>query len=327
MRYFPIYIIATVFFYTSCSDDAAPTDPGPSPGQSNGEWVSKAPLASPRQEMPIAVLDGKIYVPGGIRGSQTVAFEVEVYDPASNTWSTTNSLPQPRHHFAMAAATNGKLYVIGGYPNSCTGVNSVFEYDPATDAWATRTSMPTARGAHVAVTYQDKIYAIGGRFNGPALGTLEIYDPATDSWAADLPGMPTPREHLAAAAIDSLIYVIGGRFVGDGGFQNVATLEALNPRTLIWTQLPNMPTARGGLAAAGMNGRLYVFGGEIPGVFAENEEFNPATNSWRTVEPLPTARHGMGAVTFDNMIYVIGGATIAGFGVTGVNEVFSISLE
>jgi hypothetical protein len=86
-----------------------------------------------------------------------------------------------------------------------------------------------------------------------------------------------------------------------------------------------MPTARGGLAAAALNGRMYVFGGEIPGVYAQNEEYNPATNTWRTMAPMPTPRHGIGAASVGDSIFIIGGAPVQGFGVTDVNEVFTLA--
>jgi len=84
-----------------------------------------------------------------------------------------------------------------------------------------------------------------------------------------------------------------------------------------------MPTARGGLAAAAVGGRLYAFGGENPGVFATTEAFDPATNEWRRLADMPTPRHGAGAVAVGGTIYVIGGGVRAGFGASGANEAFT----
>ena len=84
-----------------------------------------------------------------------------------------------------------------------------------------------------------------------------------------------------------------------------------------------MPTARGGLAAAASGGKLYVFGGENPGVFPHTEEYDPASNTWRRVADMPTPRHGMGAVTVGADIYVIGGGIRAGFGASTSNERFT----
>ncbi len=42
---------------------------------------------------------------------------------------------------------------------------------------------------------------------------------------------------------------------------------------------------------------------------------------------MPTPRHGIGAATVDGFIYIIGGAKVAGFGVTSVNEGFTLTME
>lgn len=148
----------------------------------------------------------------------------------------------------------------------------------------------------------------------------EEYDPVSNTWRSRA-DMPTAREHLAGAVIDSLLYIVGGR---EGG-NNKNNLEAYSPASNTWYSKSNMPTARGGLAAAALHGRLYAFGGENPGVFEENEEYNPASNTWRTMAPMLTPRHGIGAAVIGDSIYVIGGGSVAGYGVTAVNEVFTLS--
>ena len=286
-----------------------------------GRWITRAPLPSARQEMPHAVIDGRIYVVGGIDGDRAATNVMEVYDPALDLWSPAKALPVAMHHLGVAAA-QGKLYVLGGYlGNSFNPNNRVFEYDPATDGWTEKTPMPTARGAHVAVTVDDKIYAIGGAAFGTALGTNQTYDPATDTWATRR-AMPSPREHLAATAWDGRIYVIGGRVPSNFGLVNVRTLEVYDPATDAWEELQGMPTARGGLAAAALHDKIYVFGGEFPDVFSQNEEYDPATDSWRPMEPMPVPRHGIGAVAVADTIFIIGGGPVAGFGVTSTNAGF-----
>ncbi len=75
-----------------------------------------------------------------------------------------------------------------------------------------------------------------------------------------------------------------------------------------WSRGPGLPTARSGIAAASLGGRIYVFGGEgNEGTFDENEAYAPQTNTWETLDPMPTARHGLGAAVVGDTIYVIGG--------------------
>ena len=295
-------------------------------GEQKGSWFTRAPLPTARQEMPLTLFNGKIYVPGGFNEEASGSSLVEVFDPSSNKWSSIPNLPTPLNHLTMVGL-NDKLYVIGGYlGSSFIAHNKVYEYNFQTEDWNLKSPMFTSRGAHVSVEYDGKIYAIGGANSSGVLSVNEVYDPTSDSWTI-LEPMPTKQDHLAAAVLDSLIYVVGGR---NSQFVNQRSLHAYSPASDSWHTLADMPTARGGLAAAAMNGKLYVFGGEFfspgsSGVFKENEEYDPVTNTWRSVTSLRTPRHGMSAVTVADTIFVIGGGPVAGFGVTDVNQGFTFA--
>lgn len=288
---------------------------------SSGRWFSRAPLPTPRQEIAHTVLDGKVYVCGGLAFGGVGTALVEVFDPSFNTWSTVAPLPEPLHHLGLAVA-NGNIYVLGGYRgNSFVPNHKVYSLNPDSNIWREKTSMPIARGAHIAVTFQERIFLIGGVITGfTVTNRTDVYNSINDSWLT-VANMPTAREHLSGSAIDSLIFVAGGRV----GNTNTNKLEAYSPLTNFWYAKPNMPTARGGLAAATLNGMLYVFGGEIPGVFPQNEQYNPSTNSWKALTPMKTPRHGIGAATVGDSVYIIGGGIVQGLSVTNANDVFTLA--
>jgi len=84
-----------------------------------------------------------------------------------------------------------------------------------------------------------------------------------------------------------------------------------------------MPSRRGGLASAVLDGQIHTFGGEQRnGVFANHEVYDPARDAWTIAPAMPTARHGLAAVAANGRIYVIGGGIVAGAGETGVVEVW-----
>jgi N-acetylneuraminic acid mutarotase len=87
-----------------------------------------------------------------------------------------------------------------------------------------------------------------------------------------------------------------------------------------------MPTARSGVAAAVLGGRLFVFGGEqAGGVFSENEAYDPETDRWVAMAPMRTPRHGTGAAAVGARIYIpAGGLTNGGSRPSSVNEAFAI---
>lgn len=76
-----------------------------------------------------------------------------------------------------------------------------------------------------------------------------------------------------------------------------------------WSSGAPMPTARGRLAAAEVDGIIYAIGGERDdgSVLAAVEAFNPVTDSWSTKASMPTARRNLAAAAVNGVIYAIGG--------------------
>ena len=222
-----------------------------------GYWFDRADLPTARQEILPGELDGKIYVIGGWLDGYSITNIVEVYDPATNSWSTAAPLPTNRHHCA-AVSVDGILYVIGGYTNttwkSWMPTNITLAYDPISNEWTQRAPMIVGRGEHSAVAYDGKIYVTGGNKQlGAVTPVVEVYDPSADSWT-QLASMITPRHHHASAVVDdTLIYVVGGRqgFWGDP-YTMIGAVEAYAPASDIWYSITTMPHPRGGLSATGI---------------------------------------------------------------------------
>jgi N-acetylneuraminic acid mutarotase len=79
-------------------------------------WTTKSEMPTARRALSSSVLDGKIYVIGGyVRGGQTSpgVTTVEVYDPATDTWTTAPDMPTGRLGL-RSCVVDGKMYVIGG---------------------------------------------------------------------------------------------------------------------------------------------------------------------------------------------------------------------
>jgi N-acetylneuraminic acid mutarotase len=114
---------------------------------------------------------------------------------------------------------------------------------------------------------------------------------------------------------------VGGRtsFIGT----QFAAVEIFDPATNSWATGTPLPTARGGLAAAALGDRVYVFGGEAPlRIFSANEMWEVAGKRWLGKDPMRTPRHGIGAAVVGNRIYVPGGGTQPGYASTSVNEAY-----
>jgi N-acetylneuraminic acid mutarotase len=137
-------------------------------------WTAPAPMLTRRDNPGSAVLGGKLYVFGGrTRNADGTATPsrlatVEMYDPATNTWTARASMPTARRAMEVGEI-NGRAQVMGGErgPN-----NAVFpqneEYDPATNTWRTLEPMLTPRHGAVGGTVNGVVYVAGG---GPTGGS------------------------------------------------------------------------------------------------------------------------------------------------------------
>lgn len=71
-----------------------------------------------------------------------------------------------------------------------------------------------------------------------------------------------------------------------------------------------MPAIRNEVAAAVLNGRLYVLGGNVgggPSDLTRNEEYDPANDKWTLRAPLPVGANHVNAVAVNGKLYAIGG--------------------
>jgi N-acetylneuraminic acid mutarotase len=270
-----------------------------------GEWQSGATMPTPRSEMPVAVVDGIFYVPGGFGGVSSF----EAYDPAADMWTTLASLPQGRHHL-MATGHQGQVYLFGGAQGtSWLPTNTTWRYDPADDAWTEETPMPETRMAGVAVSLGDFIYVIGGMGGTQA---LLRYDPAADSWEA-LAALPRAREHVSAVSFENEIYVLGGRWSDAGA---LASVDIYDPESDAWRSGVPMQEARSGFGATVVDGKIAVAGGEILGArpwiaLASAEIYDPE-DGWTYLPALPVTLHGLPLAAEAGALYALGGSDKAG---------------
>jgi N-acetylneuraminic acid mutarotase len=134
--------------------------------------------------------------------------------------------------------------------------------------------------------------------------------------------MSVAREHLAGAVAGGRFYALAGRASGQGNF---SVAERYDPRRSRWQKLPDMNKARGGTAAATVEGRIVIFGGEEPGgTIREVELYDPSSRRWRTLPPMRTPRHGLGGVSRGNRVYAIEGGPTPGFDFSSTIEFLDI---
>ena len=268
----------------------------------------------PRTEVAAAPFRGDIAVVGGYLADGTSTDDVDLYDPASDSWSRLPDLPVGVNH-AAAASAGGKLYVVGGYGGPGVTLRSAYVFDGI--RWRGLARMPGERGAAGAAIVAGKLYVVGGVGpNGLARRAFAL-DLKTGRWTST-PG-PTPREHLAATSGGGRVYAVAGRLAGID--TNLRIFESYFPATKRWTKLTPVPGRRGGTGAAFAKGLVVSVGGEeLQGTIGSVFGYNVTTKRWRRLADLPTPRHGIGVAAVAGRVYVIGGGTEPGLSVSGANE-------
>lgn len=219
------------------------------------------------------VINGKIYVTGGVDSAGTPTKSLFIYDPATNSWSSGAAMPVPGVA-GVSAAINGKLYVlITPLQDTPASFSRLYRFDPATQAWSTRAASQYNHFSGTGGVIAGKFYVVGGGNDGKVRRELEVFDPASNTWTYK--GLiPTGRFAAASAVLNGKLYVAGGKRTK--GEALPAAVEMYDPGTSLWTTRRSIPTPRWGAGAAVRNGRFYVIGGlGNTGLTGANETYTP----------------------------------------------------
>ncbi|HEX4666884.1 MAG TPA: putative Ig domain-containing protein [Chthoniobacterales bacterium] len=289
-----------------------------SPLQRDPEWRAMAPMPTARAGFATAAAGGKIYaIAGAVVDHCNPIATVEAYDPRKDLWTTDLApLPSPLRFRPSASTLDRLIYVVAGVADGCPGraLDTAQAYDPATDTWADKQHLNVARiqvglgadGAH------HLLYAVGGANpDFTALDTVEVYNPAPDSWTLKQ-HLNTPRAFPAVAAVNGKIYAVGGQKENHGV---INTVEEFDPNANggfgAWTTKPSvMPHPRLHSAAAVVDGKIHVIGGEDNDLVSGIDVYDPILDVWTTETPMPTARRLLGAAVVGDSIYAVGGESL-----------------
>jgi len=280
-------------------------------------WTQLADMQNVRQGHSSGVLDGLIYVIGGVPHATyethyNAMKSLEIYDPILNVWTSKAMMDTGRVQFP-SCVFEGKIYAFGGGQSVYWDpLKSMEVYDPISDTWTTlEAELPIARMGHTATLVNDKIYIIGGTDSNDetALSEVNVYDPLTNTWDSDKAELPTPRLNLKAVELNGKIYTIGGHLGPQDGYLALTTVEAYDPANDTWTTKADMSRPRFFFAACVLNEKIYVFGGgkNCDNAWSSVEVYDPVTNTWKEENPFPNEWVMAAAAPFNEKIYVSGG--------------------
>jgi N-acetylneuraminic acid mutarotase len=191
-------------------------------------WRRIAPMPAGRNHAAAGTDGRSLFVFGGRgkgSGERNVVAngfaDVQIYDPATDRWTTSADpdpgiapLPQARGGMGKAVYLAGSFYVLGGETRDGPGANAdrvyarVDIYDPRRSRWRRGRDMPVPRHGIFPLEVGGRIFVAGGgtRAGGSVSTTFDYYNPPApgDSVATSVTATATRTPTTRRPATDSM---------------------------------------------------------------------------------------------------------------------------
>lgn len=196
--------------------------------------------ASSRKYGGSAIIDGHMYIFGGISGSTYYATANKIKLPETFTGapvlSSMATMPTNLAYFSYAAV--GKLiYVFGGRTSSSSSSTKIYVYNTQTDKWTTSaTTLPSYSVFGSAIAVGTDIYIAVGSVSS-ATSTFWKYDTELNQFTV-MASMPSAYSYVSLATDGKYIYALGGQS-GTAVYTDVHRYDIeKNQWFSRWAQLP-----------------------------------------------------------------------------------------
>jgi hypothetical protein len=250
----------------------------------------------------VLLKSGKVLVIGGRGPGNARLQDAELYDPATRSWSSAGSLPNPLWFSTATLLNDGRVFVAGGFyewPGQFWA-NTWFYTEG--QGWTAGTPLPTARAFHNAVLLQSgKVLVVTGTYPGYLCSyptDSQLFDPAANSGAGSWTASGSIHQNRSSASVALLsngkvLLTAGPQTNCPSNNNGYAQAELYDPGTGLWTVTGSMgtpriyvdlmPLANGyALAAGGLNNSGTLSGAEF---------YNAATGTFSPTASLSSARY------------------------------------
>ncbi|KAF2680048.1 galactose oxidase [Lentithecium fluviatile CBS 122367] len=231
-------------------------------------WTSKSLEPRALNHLNAAVVNGKIYVPGGLAENDEeqrawrVVPDSWVYDSPTDSWSALPNMPEGEARGSAAVGVYGsKIYLASGmtdlelYPNGTQRTVSVVSiFNTVLRSW-------------VEVLEAAKFLPKGRDHSArqllvPRFSVLDLCD-VEAGWKTSAARMLTPRGGVAAGVVGDKVYTFGREVntaAESGVFDQVEVYDTVEEK---WQRAGTMKIPRHGTYAVGVGGQVYVPGGAL----------------------------------------------------------------
>ena len=166
------------------------------------------------------------------------------------------------------------------------------------------------------VTYNEKLYVIGGMSREDVLTMCMVFDKRTNQWY-DFSALITPRAKHSVCVHQGRLYAAGG-YASKYSSVGLSTVEscdlsACDQPSYQWINTCKMSCERYSFGLVSHGTYLYAIGGShgdnfsVQTVLSSVERYDKGSNSWTFVASMNREREDAGAVAWGPYIYVFGG--------------------
>jgi plastocyanin/N-acetylneuraminic acid mutarotase len=203
---------ARVFFYNPVTDTATTLTSGDNwPGDTAGTILPGG----------FAVTNNKLYILGGFNINVASTNQIWQFDPTAavgSKWLQRANTPEGIM-YAPAAAIGGIIYVGGASDyqgGTVVDTTNSFSFNPVANTIGTIAAIPRATGETRGLTFNDKLYVMGGGRVAPNPSTqVNIYNPGTNTWSLGVPFNTARRNFPTDTDGTTRIWLAGG-YASDG---------------------------------------------------------------------------------------------------------------
>jgi hypothetical protein len=213
------------------------------PSGGSGTFTATGPMHVPRQAFTLTTLrNGQVLAVGGSPFLKTGAGSAtaELYNPATNKWTLTGSMPSGRLGQTATLLPDGKVLIVGDAHRALlyNGATGKFSFTGEEGAPGFQRSYQTAT-----LLADGKVLIAGGVNGGNVpLASASVYDPATGTFTPTVNPMSTPRSQGFAARLADGKVIVGGGFTNASRTTISDTVDIYNPQTNRWSATTPLPS-------------------------------------------------------------------------------------
>lgn len=313
-----LFFVSLVFVFLSVNCEARTTPISKqeiSPGQADES--NRLNMSMSRAVHTSVLLhDGKVLVTGGLTDGWGSLSEAEIFDPATNKFTSAGKMSARRASHSATVLRDGRVLIAGGFDGDYLDTAEI--YDPKTGEFAPAGKLTMPRSGHIAVLLKDdRVLLAGGVGTGwTFLADAELFDPATGTFS-NTGSMTVAREsHTATLLEDGKVLIAGGHRGRRQAITIYSSVEIFDPASERFSQAGEMTIRRHKHDALLLqNGNVLIIGGSDErdgrGAYTSVETYDPKRKVFTKTGDMRLRRYklqGTSVLLGNGKVLIAGGA-------------------